>query len=191
MSQEYPSEIDDLLNTFHHAAAVAHFDTYFGCFSAEGRFIGTDAEENWMISEFQEYARPHFAGSSAWVYNPISGTRKCKCFSPNMATFDELLISPSLKCKLRGSGVIVYDSNLSKWLILSYHLSFPIPDEKVPDVTAAVGSYRIKNDDRLLRQREDEAARAAAAFLDELGLEDEQTNKTTTQTSKKKKKKKK
>lgn len=195
MNAIFPSEIDILLNTFHSAAGVGDFDTYISCFDPQGRFLGTDGEENWSISEFKEYCRPHFSGGSAWIYIPVPGTRKCNCFppppnSPRMVTFDELLQSPSLNCRLRGSGTVVFNDQLSQWLILSYHLSIPIPDEAVSAVVTIVGPHLLMRDRSFLQRREEEAARAAASLLEELDLE-ESLAKSSTRSSKQKKKKKK
>lgn len=180
MDKDYPHEIDNLLNRFHNSAANANFEDYFACFSPDGSFLGTDGSENWSIPEFKEYSRPHFQGDSAWVYIPVVNSRKCKCFpsntTPSMATFDELLTAPSMKIKLRGSGVLTFDSQMARWTILSYHLSFSIPDDAVPDIDRIVGNHLKTVRGVSLERLEAEASRAAADLLKELDSEDVATN---------------
>jgi hypothetical protein len=177
MNRDYPSEIDILLNKFHNTAASADFEGYFSCFSTQGSFLGTDGHENWSVDEFKEYSMPHFQGESAWIYNPIANSRRCKCLpsspvTPSIATFDELLTSPSMKIQLRGSGVLIFDVETMQWLILSYHLSFSIPDDTVPEIDKIVGKHMMRKPHRAtLEQRETEAARAAAELLGKLDAE--------------------
>lgn len=191
MNRDYPPEIDCLLDKFHNSANAADFDAYFSCFAPEGSFLGTDAHENWSIPEFKEYCRPRFCGHSPF---PVVGSRKCTCLPslpavPAIATFDEILFSPTLNCGLRGSGVLIFESKLSQWLILSYHLSFNIPDGVVPAVTKIIcAHYDIPR----LQQREAEAAIAEADLLKVLDLEDAAGNthmSSSKKASKKKKKK--
>lgn len=46
-------------------------------FSESGRFLGTDATENWSAEEFRKYAEPAFAAGNGWNYTPTGGFPSC------------------------------------------------------------------------------------------------------------------
>jgi hypothetical protein len=104
--------IDTLLDAWHQAAATSNINAYFGCFhTANSRFLGTDASENWTAEEAYTIFKPHFEKSnSAWVYTPIKGSRKIDVIKlgdgTEIAIFDELLYSESFKCRTRGNDTL-------------------------------------------------------------------------------------
>ena len=59
-------EIDTLLTNWHHAASVSDAKTYFGYFTEDAIFLGTDAKERWTKAEFEKWAAPWFKKKSAW-----------------------------------------------------------------------------------------------------------------------------
>lgn len=149
--------IDALLNFFHGAASIGDFDGYFSCFHPNGRFLGTDKTENWTVSEFMEFSRPHFTpGRSAWTFNPIPDSRKYDVFpvgpiaapsatqGPAFATFDEHLESVSFETTARGTGTVIWDTATGKWLIAHYYLSFPIPNDLAKDMCKQIGIFEKK-----------------------------------------------
>jgi hypothetical protein len=143
--------IISLLNHFHSSATNANLKEYFGCFdSSRSRFLGTDATENWSALEFWNYSKPHFDKGSAWTYIPRSGTRKIEQIddfegTPVFATFDELLYSSSFGATSRGTGTAIYDSTLKVWFIVSYHLSFPTPNELAKDICKKITLFEKKS----------------------------------------------
>jgi ketosteroid isomerase-like protein len=47
------NQVNDLLDSWHKAAAEAKFDTYFDKMTEDAVFIGTDATENWGKPAFK------------------------------------------------------------------------------------------------------------------------------------------
>ncbi len=87
--------VEALLDGFNRAAAQANLSEYFGCFSSNGRFLGTDATENWTVEEFYSFSKPHFDGGKGWTYIPRPSSRKISIQSapdgsPVFASFDEV-----------------------------------------------------------------------------------------------------
>src|SRR5688572_28513368 len=54
--------IDSLINAWHHAAAVADEDGFFGRMSDDGIYIGTDATERWLRDELRAWSAKYFDG---------------------------------------------------------------------------------------------------------------------------------
>jgi len=121
--------INTVLNSWHKSAAEANFEAYFNAMSNESIFIGTDASENWTLTEFKNFSKPYFDKGKAWSFKPlnrnifINNTAK-------IAWFDELLDTWMGVC--RGSGVLIKNENT--WKIEHYVLSLTIPNENVNDV---------------------------------------------------------
>jgi hypothetical protein len=174
ISQSNFSNVEDLLDSFHQAAATSNLNAYFGCFHSSGRFLGTDASENWTVAEFLEFCRPYFTrSSSAWVFKPITNTRKLTYVpdesNPSVCTFDELLESESFLATSRGSGAVVFDPVKKNWLIFSYHLSFPIPNELAKDMCLKIHKFEVE-------KKSMEADKAAAKLIEEWTAEEEASN---------------
>ncbi len=64
--------IDSLLNQWHHAAAVADEDAFFGRMTEEAIYIGTDAAERWLRDELKEWSKEFFNRETAWAFKPLS-----------------------------------------------------------------------------------------------------------------------
>jgi hypothetical protein len=134
--------VGQVLDKFHAAAAHSDFDGYFGLFTPDGVFIGTDAHERWTVSEFKAYARPAFAAGKGWVYAPRErhvtiAPIPCRC----VAWFDELLDSKAYGTS-RGTGVLVKTDK--GWKIAQYALTFPIPNDLARDVTERIKAFEAK-----------------------------------------------
>ena len=155
---------EDLLDEFSTAAALGNLQRYFGCyFDEESRFLGTDANENWKVGEFFEFAKPHFDGTPAWIYRPISGKRKISVYEDrHFATFDELLESESFLCTARGTGTLIKHEGC--WFIGTYYLSFPIPNPLATQTCKIIHKYET-------REASSEAEKHAEELLRELELE--------------------
>lgn len=159
----------DLLDTFHLAAETANLIQYFGCFHTNGRFLGTDATENWPVNEFYDFSKGYFLRGSAWTYRPKHETRKLTYFpnesAPLFCIFDELLESESFVATSRGSGTLVFDGEKGTWLISQYHLSFPILNDLAKEMTRIISVFEAS----------DKAANAAAQQLIEEWEKEEAT----------------
>jgi hypothetical protein len=124
--------IAETLNAFHAAAAASDEEAYFSSFAAQGRFLGTDASENWTVEEFRRYAKPAFDTGSGWVYRPV---RRTIDSMDSIAWFDEHLESEKWG-PARGTGVMRQEGEA--WKILQYHLSFPVPNELANEITSII-----------------------------------------------------
>lgn len=133
-SNSLQAQVDSVLNNFHQAASEAKFEEYFGHFTDDGVFIGTDAEERWPVKSFKEYARPHFAKGKGWTYR--SKKRNISLAPDNkVAWFDEILENEKYGTS-RGSGVLVLEK--AKWKIAQYHLIFPVPNDLAEGITKEI-----------------------------------------------------
>lgn len=131
------SAINAVLDEFHSAAATGDWSRYFALMSDDGVFLGTDAGERWPKSEFQRYAQ----ASDGWVYRPTE--RNVDVTSDGMsAWFDELLDSQSYGTS-RGTGILV--KSAEGWRIAQYHLTFPIPNALVRDITDQIKAFEAGN----------------------------------------------
>ncbi len=84
-------QLYQMLTNWHHAAAVADAETYFGYLAEDAVYMGTDATEYWTKSEFQKWAEPWFKKKSAWT---IYATKRNIFISPDKtyAWFDETFL---------------------------------------------------------------------------------------------------
>lgn len=135
------TEIGNILDNWHKAAASAEFDAYFNLMTSDAVFIGTDASENWQLEEFKVYAKPHFDNGKAWNFKAVErhvyGNE-----GGDYAWFDELLDTQMKLC--RGSGVLRKESG--EWKIAHYVLSIVIPNENVSEVIL----IKQEKDDRII-----------------------------------------
>jgi uncharacterized protein (TIGR02246 family) len=129
MEDDRKSPIDAVLDDWHQAAAAADEARYFGHFSPDAVFLGTDATERWTRDEFQKWAKPYFNKGKAWSFKAV---KRQVAFSKDggVAWFDETLDTPNLG-PARGSGVLVFDGKA--WKIAQYNLSIPIPNDVFPE----------------------------------------------------------
>lgn len=118
------TEVNQVLDNWHQAAAKANFAEYFDALAEDAVFIGTDATENWNKKDFQAYAKPHFDKGKAWSFTAVERHVFFDA-SGNLAWFDELLNTQMKIC--RGSGVLVKVDG--EWKIKQYVLSMTVPNE--------------------------------------------------------------
>lgn len=144
MAQEQPkTEINNVLDAWHKAASEANFETYFGLMTEDAVFIGTDATENWNLTEFKAYSKPHFDKGKAWSFTAVERNIYLNT-SEDFAWFDELLDTQMKIC--RGSGILKKVDG--EWKIGHYVLSIAVPNEHVSELV------RIKKEkDSLLLEK--------------------------------------
>jgi ketosteroid isomerase-like protein len=126
------SDINQVLDNWHKAAAEANFDTYFAAMDEPSVFIGTDATENWTKSEFAAFSQPYFEKGTAWDFKPLERNVYFST-SGQTAWFDELLETWMGTCI--GSGVL--ERKGEEWTIQHYVLSMKVPNESVQAVMQA------------------------------------------------------
>jgi hypothetical protein len=96
--------------------------------------------------------------------------------------FDELLLSDVFGT-CRGSGSLVYDREARAWLVASYHLTFPVPNDVAMDITQL-----LTQADSCSREKQaDVAAAELLADLESEGAESAAPKKKKQQKKKKKK----
>ena len=123
-AQSPAQRVAAVLDDWHQAASVADEERYFHHFAPNGVFMGTDASERWTVTQFREWAKPHFEKKKAWSFQPRD---RHIDFSPDgrIAWFDEMLDTPNLGV-CRGSGVLIRMGD--GWKIAQYNLSIAIPN---------------------------------------------------------------
>jgi len=119
------SKIENVLDSWHRAAAEANFDSYFGLMTADAIFIGTDAAENWNVTEFKAFTKPFFDQGRGWDFKPVD-RNVFFAADGKTAWFDELLDTWMKLC--RGSGVMQKQKD-GTWKIAHYVLSMTIPND--------------------------------------------------------------
>lgn len=135
-AQTEETDLNNLLETWHEAAAEAEFEEYFSLMADESVFIGTDATENWNKQEFMEWSKKYFDRGKAWSFSTLE---RNIFFSEDrkMAWFDELLDTQMGIC--RGSGVAVLENGA--WKLKHYVLSIAIPNENADAVTSLKAGF--------------------------------------------------
>ena len=126
-----------VLDDWHAAAAAADEARYFGHFTPDAVFLGTDGTERWTVEEFRRYAHPYFAKGKAWTFKP-AGRHVSLSRDGAVAWFDEALDTPNLG-PARGSGVLVRIKGV--WKIAHYDLSVPIPNGLVKEFKERIEAH--------------------------------------------------
>lgn len=131
---EPEAAIARVLDSWHHAAAVADENVYFDLMAPDAVFLGTDATERWTKSEFIAWSARYFARESAWRFDPIE---RHVTVAPGgeSAWFDERLMSASYG-ECRGSGALTRTT--AGWKIAHYNLTIPIPNEIANEVVGMI-----------------------------------------------------
>lgn len=120
--------IHNLLDNWHHSAAVADADTFFGSMTETAHYIGTDENEDWLRDEMKEWAKEIFKRDTAWDFK--TKTRNIYLHQDGkLAWFDETLDTWMGVC--RGSGVVILTDE--GWKIQQFILSVAVPNDKIDD----------------------------------------------------------
>src|SRR6218665_1609356 len=132
--------VNAVLDDWHRAAAQADEARYFGHFTPDAVYLGTDGSERWTRDEFRVWARPYFTRGKAWSFTP-SARRVTFSKDGAVAWFDEALAPPNMG-PARGSGVLVKDAGA--WKLAQYNLSVPIPNDLLEDFKARIEAHGKK-----------------------------------------------
>jgi len=127
-------KLNEFIDSWHHAAAVADEDIFFGSLDSNAVYLGTDPGERWLKHEFMDWGMKYFQRDTAWAFTPYNRVWE---FSEDMkyAWFDELLETHMGIC--RGSGVVIRHGK--QWKIKHYNLAVTIPNEKMNDFRELTG----------------------------------------------------
>ncbi|WP_437399191.1 nuclear transport factor 2 family protein [Flagellimonas lutimaris] len=134
-------KINEVLDSWHMAAANADFEAYFDKMTKDGVFLGTDAMENWQNDEFKSFSKPYFDKGKAWSFTSVQRNVYLSD-DAEFAWFDELLDTQMKIC--RGSGVLKKING--QWKIAHYVLSIAVPNENVDELI----QIKEEKDDALL-----------------------------------------
>ncbi len=123
---EHVKTINQFVDDWHKAAAIADASGFFGKMAEDAIYIGTEAGERWLRDELKEWSKEYFERESAWDFK--SKERKIY-FSDNedFAWFEEKLDTWMGLC--HGSGVLELTKN--GWKFKHYHLSVTVPNNKI------------------------------------------------------------
>jgi ketosteroid isomerase-like protein len=122
------AEINQLLDNWHQAAAVADEETFFGSMTPDAIYIGTDKTERWSAEELKKWSTEYFDRDTAWNFRPYDREIHFSA-DGKTAWFSELLETWMGIC--RGSGIL---ERIGKdWKIRQYHLSVTIDNDKIKD----------------------------------------------------------
>lgn len=123
-----------VLDDFHEAAAEADFDRYFGHFTPDAVFLGTDGGERWTRAEFEAYAKHRFDAGGGWTYHPRERHVDIDA-GGTIGWFDELLRNDKYGL-CRGTGVVVRGDD--GWKIAQYSLTFVVPNDAAGSVVDTI-----------------------------------------------------
>ena len=126
--------LDSLINQWHHAAAIADENAFFGFMTKEAIYIGTDSTERWYRDELREWSKVYFDKNSAWDFTPLSRNITFGS-SKSIAWFDELLDTWMGVC--RSTGVL--EKIDGQWKLVHYQLSLTLPNDKLEDFKKLIG----------------------------------------------------
>ena len=130
-AQDDASQIHELLDDFHAAAAAADGERYLGHFSEDAVFMGTDDWERWPMEAFRTYVAERFEGGTGWTYVP-QDRHLSFAASGDTVWFDELAVSPRWG-RFRGTGVVVRTDR--GWKVAHYSLTALVPNERFAEVS--------------------------------------------------------
>jgi hypothetical protein len=122
-------EIQDFVNNWHHDAAIADAEKYFGAMADGAIYLGTDATERWTKNEFQQWSKKYFESKNTWDFKTIDRNVYFSADN-NTAWWDEKLDTWMGVCA--GAGVATRTKE--GWKISHYQLAIMIPNEKVNSV---------------------------------------------------------
>lgn len=140
---ESKKQIAAMLDSFNIAAANAEYERYFGFYTEDATFNGTDATENWDKAAFKAWAKPFFDKKTTWNFTAIKRNIYFGRHT-DIAWFEELLSTQMKIC--RGSGVVVKIGN--NWKVQQYVLSTTVPN----DVLDSVIKIKTPVEDSLIRK---------------------------------------
>lgn len=124
-AQDNEAAASAVLDAVHRLASEADFEGYFGLYTDDAIFLGTDAMERWTIAEFKQYARPAFDRGTGWTYT-MTERNVFVSGDGNTAWFDERLQNAAFG-ECRGTGVLVKQDG--EWKVAQYNLTVPIPND--------------------------------------------------------------
>lgn len=126
--------LNDFIDRWHHAAAVADEEVFYGSMAEDGIYLGTDATERWLRDELRSWAAFAFERESAWAFTAYD---REVYFTDNntYAWWEEMLDTWMGPCRASGVAEMV-DGH---WQIKHYHLAVTVPNEKMDGFKELIG----------------------------------------------------
>lgn len=121
-------KIDQLIDSWHKAAAEADYSNYFGFMAENFIFLGTDPTERWDKEQFSGFCKPYFDKGKAWDFRKIERHIEISK-DGKVAWFDEKISTWMKDC--RGSGVLVKVGK--EWKLTQYNLAVLIENDKIKE----------------------------------------------------------
>ncbi len=118
--------IGKLIDGWHHAAAVADEDVFFGSMTKDAIYLGTDETERWLRDDMKAWSKPYFDRETAWAFTSKNRTIYLS-EDHTIAWFEELLDTWMGVC--RGSGVVLNTNE--GWRIAHYNLAVTVPNDLI------------------------------------------------------------
>lgn len=128
------ADIHAVLDDWHQAAARGDGPAYFGAFTSDAVFLGTDKTERWTVQEFEAELGHHFDGVNAWTY--VSTERHVSLGPLGMTAWLDERLQNEKYGEVRGSGAL--QRTEQGWRIAQYVMSFPVPNALAPDLVERV-----------------------------------------------------
>ena len=122
------NDVNNLMNAWHKAAAMADEDVFFGSMKKGGIYIGTDKTELWTREEMKGLMMKYFQRDTAWDFKTIE-RNVYSTDNEQVAWFDEKLDTWMGVC--RSSGLV--EKVAGEWKISHYHLSVTIDNDLIKD----------------------------------------------------------
>lgn len=128
------TRIGRVLDAFHLAAAEADEERYFGFFTADAMFLGSDREEHWTAAEFRAWSKPHFESGRGWAFE--SKERRIAVTGDGRTAWFEERLDSKGHGEWRGTGVLRLIEG--EWKVAQYNLTVPIPNDMLHDVVNSI-----------------------------------------------------
>ena len=126
--------IDQALTDLYRSSAASDFDGYFGHFTGDAIFVGTDRRERYSIPQVMALVRPSFAAGRRPDTRPLA-RHFTVSEDQRWAWFDEDLRRESL-APMRSTGLLRRQGE--SWKLVQYTLSFMVPNELVGALSAKI-----------------------------------------------------
>lgn len=122
------ASIDQLIDSWHKAAAEANYTDYFQFMADHFIFMGTDPTERWNKEDFGAFCKPYFDQGKGWDFRKIERHIEISK-DGKVAWFDEKITTWMRDC--RGSGVLIKVGK--EWKITQYNLAVLIENDKIQE----------------------------------------------------------
>jgi endonuclease/exonuclease/phosphatase family metal-dependent hydrolase/ketosteroid isomerase-like protein len=141
VSAQPAQDVYDLISDMHEATKAADHETYFGMFTDDAVFFGTDIWERWPKDEFESLYKPYMQGGNGWWFQMRDRHVDVQP-GGTVALFDETLFSEAYG-QCRGSGACRLQDG--EWKITRYHLDITMPNGVSTELVEAIREFEADN----------------------------------------------